>query len=45
MQTHCNEVVVLQQCGDNSVQNTWPAGEEVTGTGKITKHVWGVREN
>lgn len=37
MQTNCNELVVLQQCGDNYVHNTRPAGEEVTGTGKNSK--------
>ncbi len=34
MQTNCNEVVVLQQGGHSSVNNTRPAGEEVTGTRK-----------
>ncbi len=32
MQTNCNEVVVLQQ--HSSVNNSRPAGEEVTGTRK-----------
>ncbi len=34
MQTNCNEVVVLQQGGYCSVNNSRPAGEEVTGTRK-----------
>ncbi len=34
MQTNCNEVVVLQQGGYCSVNNSIPAGEEVTGTRK-----------
>ncbi len=34
MQTNCNEVVVLQQGEPCSVNNSRPAGEEVTGTRK-----------
>ncbi len=34
MQTNCNEVVVLQQGEHSSVNNSRPAGEEVTGTRK-----------
>ncbi len=34
MQTNCNEVVVLQQGEQSSVNNSRPAGEEVTGTRK-----------
>ncbi len=34
MQTNCNEVVVLQQGGYCSVNNSIPAGEDVTGTRK-----------
>ncbi len=34
MQTNCNEVVVLQQGEHGSVNNSRPAGEEVTGTRK-----------
>ncbi len=32
MQTNCNEVVVLQQGEHSSVNNSRPAGKEVTGT-------------
>ncbi len=32
MQTNCNELVVLQQCEHSSVNNSRPAGKEVTGT-------------
>ncbi len=32
MQTNCNEVVVVQQGEHSSVNNSRPAGEEVTGT-------------
>ncbi len=34
MQTNCNEVVVLQQGEHSSVNNSKPAGKEVTGTRK-----------
>ncbi len=34
MQTNCNEVVVLQQGEHSSVNNSRPAGEEVTCTRK-----------
>ncbi len=34
MQTNCNEGVILQQGGHSSVNNSRPAGEEVTGTRK-----------
>ncbi len=34
MQKNCNEVVVLQQGEHSSVNNSRPAGEEVTGTRK-----------
>ncbi len=34
MQTNCNEVVVVQQGEHSSVNNSRPAGEEVTGTRK-----------
>ncbi len=34
MQTNCNEVVVLQHGEHGSVNNSTPAGEEVTGTRK-----------
>ncbi len=34
MQTNCNEVVVLQQGEHSSINNSRPAGEEVTGTRK-----------
>ncbi len=34
MQTNCNEVVVLQQDEHSSVNNSRPAGKEVTGTRK-----------
>ncbi len=34
MQTNCNEVVVLQQGEHSSVNNSRPAGKEVTGTRK-----------
>ncbi len=34
MKTNCNEVVVLQQSEHSSVNNSRPAGEEVTGTRK-----------
>ncbi len=34
MQTNCKAVVVLQQGGYCSVNNSRPAGEEVTGTRK-----------
>ncbi len=42
MQTNCNEVVVLQQGEHSSVNNSRPAGEEVTGTRK--KGVKGILE-
>ncbi len=34
METNCNEVVVLQQGEHSSVNNSRPAGKEVTGTRK-----------
>ncbi len=34
MQTNCNEVVVLQQGEHSSVNNSRPAGKEVTGARK-----------
>ncbi len=34
MHTNCNEVVVLQQGEHSSVNNSRPAGKEVTGTRK-----------
>ncbi len=34
MQTNCNEVVVLQQGEHSFVNNSRPAGKEVTGTRK-----------
>ncbi len=34
MQTNCNEVIVLQQGEHSSVNNSRPAGEEVTRTRK-----------
>ncbi len=34
MQTNCSEVVVLQQGEHGSINNSRPAGEEVTGTRK-----------
>ncbi len=34
MQTNCNEVVVLQQGEHSSVNNSRPAGKEMTGTRK-----------
>ncbi len=34
MQTNCNEVVILQQGEHSSVNNSKPAGKEVTGTRK-----------
>ncbi len=34
MQTNCNEVVVLQQGEHSSVNNSRPAGKEVTDTRK-----------
>ncbi len=43
MQTNCNEVVVLQQDEHSSVNNSRPAGEEVTGTRK--KGVTDIGEN
>ncbi len=43
MQTNCNEVVVLQQDEHSSVNNSRPAGEEVTGTRK--KRVTDIGEN
>ncbi len=43
MQTNCNEVVVLQQGEHSSVNNSRPAGKEVTGTRK--KGVRDIGEN
>ncbi len=43
MQTNCNEVFVFQQGEHSSVNNSRPAGKEVTGTRK--KGVTDIGEN
>ncbi len=44
MQTNCNEVVVLQQGEHSSVNNSRPAGKEVTGTKKRSDRDIGEKE-